>query len=283
MVKLALESTLITHGFNPPRNVEVALLLEEAARKKGCLPQTIGILNGDIRVGLTEEEIISLAEHKGVLKAGVRELPLVLARKLWASTTVSATMRIATANGIPVFSTGGIGGVHPGAWDVSQDILELSRTRMIVVSAGPKAILDLHGTYEMLETYGVTVVGYQTDVMPAFYTRSSGISIPRVDNPEEIAEIYRAAGKLDLPGAVLVFNPIPEAFEIPEEEIEVWRTHALADLEAASITGKGVTPFMLAKMAEHSNERTVVSNIELLRSNVELGAEIALAMGQTAG
>ncbi len=275
-MKIALESTLITHGFSYPKNIEVALLLEDAARSLGCQPQTIAVLAGQIRVGLTEPEIRELASRQGVTKAGVRELPLVLANKGYASTTVSATMRIASNCGIPVFATGGIGGVHPGEWDVSQDILELSRTPMVVVSAGPKAILNLRGTHEMLETYGVTVVGYQTDEMPAFYSRSAGIPISRVNSPQEIVQIYKAAQELKLPGAVLVFNPIPPDYEIPEDQIEKWRDQSLADLQAEGVTGKEVTPFLLSKMAEHSHGRTVDSNIQLLKNNVILGCQIAL-------
>jgi pseudouridine-5'-phosphate glycosidase len=281
-MKIALESTLITHGFSHPKNIEVALLLEDTARSLGCQPQTIAVLDGQIRVGLTEAEIRELASREGVTKAGVRELPLVLASKGYASTTVSATMRIAHNSGIPVFATGGIGGVHPGDWDVSQDILELSRTGMVVVSAGPKAILNLRGTHEMLETYGVTVVGYQTDEMPAFYSRSAGIPISRVNSPQEIVQIYKAAQELKLPGAVLVFNPIPPDYEIPESQIEIWRDQSLADLRDEGVSGKEVTPFLLSKMAEHSQGRTIDSNIQLLKKNVILGCQIALEFNRLA-
>ncbi len=280
---MRLNSTLITHGFPNPKNIEVALLLEETARSQGCQPVTIGILAGEIKAGLTRAEIEQLATRQGVVKAGVRELPLVLARREWASTTVSATMRIASQRGLPVFATGGIGGVHPGQWDVSQDILELSRTSMIVVSAGPKAILDLRGTHEMLETFGVTAVGYQTDEMPAFYTRGCGLPISRVDSPEEIAQVYRTARELKLPGALLVLNPIPAQYEIAEEAIQGWRDQSLADLEAAGVSGKGVTPFLLSRMAEHSQGQTVESNIQLLKNNVILGSRIALALGEGMG
>jgi pseudouridine-5'-phosphate glycosidase len=277
-MKIALESTLITHGFQQPQNLEVAFLLEETARDAGCQPLTIGIIGGQIRVGLTPQEITQLAEHPDVVKAGVREIPVVMAQGRWASTTVSATMRIASQNGISVFATGGIGGVHPGKWDVSQDIVELSRSRMVVISAGPKAILDLPGTSEMLESFGVTVVGYRTERMPAFYTRESGIPISRVDSAEEISQIYRHAEEHDLPGAVLVFNPIPTEFEISEEQIAGWREKALQDLDRAGVTGKAVTPFLLTRMAEHSGGRTVESNIQLLKNNVILGCQIVKAL-----
>ncbi len=278
MKKIALESTLITHGFPKPTNLEVAMRLEETARKMDCQPQTIAIIAGEVRVGLTPDEITALADHADVLKAGVRELPIVIAQRRWASTTVSATMRIAAERGIPVFATGGIGGVHPGRWDVSQDILELSRTPVVVISAGPKAILDLPGTAEMLETFGVTVVGYQTDTMPAFYTRSCGLPIPRVENAAEIAAIYSAARQHNLPGALLVLNPIPPEYEIAEEEINVWRDRALADLQTAGISGKGVTPFLLSRMADLSAGKTVTANIQLIQNNVVLGCQILQAL-----
>jgi pseudouridine-5'-phosphate glycosidase len=278
MMKIALESTLITHGFPKPTNVEVAMLLEDTAREMGCQPQTIGVIDGKIRVGLSRAEIGALADRPEVVKAGVRELPLVQAQRKWASTTVSATMRIAHGQGIAVFATGGIGGVHPGKWDVSQDILELSRTPLVVVSAGPKAILDLPATAEMLETFGVTVLGYQTGEMPAFYTRSCGLPIARVDGPEEIARVYRANRELDLPGAILVFNPIPPAYELSEEMIRVWRNRSLGDAEKAGVSGKEVTPYLLARMADYSGGKTVESNIQLLKNNVQLGCRVVQAL-----
>ncbi len=277
-MELALESTLITHGFPSPTNLEVAFALEKAAREEGCRPKTIGVLAGEIKVGLNEHEIRALAEQKNVVKAGVRELPVVVAQRLWASTTVSATMHIADIHHIPVFATGGIGGVHYGKWDVSQDIIELAKTRMIVVSAGPKAILDLCATQEMLETFGVTTVGFQVDEMPAFYSRSSGLSIQRVSSPQEIAEIYRVKKSLDLGGALLVFNPVPTQYEINNKEVEEWVAKANSDLEEARVTGKQVTPFLLSRMAVHSSNRTILSNIRLLENNVRLGCKIALAL-----
>jgi pseudouridylate synthase len=282
-MNIALESTLITHGFPKPTNIDLAFMLEDTAREMGCQPQTIAVIEGEVKIGLTHAEITALADREGVIKAGVRELPVVIAQKKWASTTVSATMRIASRNRIPVFATGGIGGVHPGQWDVSQDILELSRTPMVVVSAGPKAILDLKGTNEMLETFGVTVVGYQVDEMPGFYSRSCHLPILRVDTPEEIADIYCAARKYDFPGALMVFNPIPKEYELPDDLIEKWRGLALKDLQTKAISGKKVTPFLLSMMAEYSEGRTIKSNIELLRNNVVLACQIrkALAARQT--
>jgi pseudouridine-5'-phosphate glycosidase len=204
----------------------------------------------------------------------VRELPIMLAQKRWASTTVSATARLAYLNKIHVFATGGIGGVHPGPWDVSMDLMELSRTPIVVVSAGPKAILDLPGTYEILETIGVTVVGYQVDEMPAFYSRSSGIGLPRANDPAEIADMLMQSRKLGLTNAILVFNPIPAQDELSNEEVERWKNLSNQDLAAAGVSGKQVTPFLLARMAHHSEGRTVKSNRSLLENNVLLATQI---------
>jgi pseudouridine-5'-phosphate glycosidase len=278
---IALESALITHGLPRPLNIEVALQLQAVAEDHGCQAKTIGIIGGEIRVGLSEDDMKLLAEQRDIVKAGVREIPLVVAQKLWASTTVSATARIANLNGIHAFATGGIGGVHPGRWDVSQDIIELSRTRIVVVSSGPKSILDLQATYEMLETFGVTVVGFRTEEMPAFYSRSSGIALPRVHDTDEIADIYRSLESLGLPGAVLVFNPIPGEYEIANAEFEEWLRRSVADLTATGVSGKDVTPFLLRKLAEYSGGRTVASNVELLKANVRLACEIAISLRES--
>lgn len=277
-MKVALESTVITHGLPYPDNVRTALALEQIVREHGGEPATIAVIDGQARIGLTESEIESLAQAQGVIKAGVRELPVVMARRQTASTTVSATARLACLRGIPVFATGGIGGVHPGPWDVSQDLYELARTPEIVVCAGPKAILDLRETAEMLETLAVTSVAYQADEMPAFYSRSSGIPAARADSPEEIAAMYQAQRQLRLPGALLVLNPIPAEFELDGGDVERWTALANADLEAAGVSGKGVTPFLLARMAHHSQGATVRSNQALLESNVRLACRIVAAL-----
>ncbi|MCX6053366.1 MAG: pseudouridine-5'-phosphate glycosidase [Chloroflexi bacterium] len=277
-MRVALESTVITHGLPFPQNVETALAMEKIARDHGGVPATIGVLDGKIRIGMSEAEIQRLAKEEHVLKAGVRELPIVIAQKGCASTTVSATARLAQLNGISVFATGGIGGVHPGAWDVSQDLFELARTSIVVVSAGPKAILDLPGTYEMLESIGVTVVGYQTDEMPAFYSRSSGIAIPRAASADEIARMLATARELGLTNAILIFNPIPTEHELSTEEVDQWKKRSLEDLDRSEISGKGVTPFLLSRMAFHSQGRTIVSNRSLLENNVLLATEIGLAI-----
>jgi pseudouridine-5'-phosphate glycosidase len=274
MMKVALESTVITHGLPYPQNVETALSMENIVRENSGVPVTIGVLAGKIKIGMTADEIERMAKEENVFKAGVRELSIMLAQKRWASTTVSATARLAYLNKIHVFATGGIGGVHPGPWDVSMDLMELSRTPIVVVSAGPKAILDLPGTYEILETIGVTVVGYQVDEMPAFYSRSSGIGLPRANDPAEIAEMLMQSRKLGLTNAILVFNPIPAQYEISNEEVEAWKNLSNQDLADAGVSGKQVTPFLLARMAHHSEGRTVKSNRSLLENNVLLATQI---------
>jgi len=277
-MKVALESTVITHGLPYPDNLHTAFALEQIVRELGCEPVTIAVIHGRVRIGLNAEEIESLARAQGVIKAGVRDLPAVIARGQTASTTVSATARLASLYGIPVFATGGIGGVHPGRWDVSQDLTELARTAEIVVCAGPKAILDLPGTAEILETLAVTSVAYQTDEMPAFYSRTSGIPAARVDSPEEIAAIYRAQRELRLPGALLVFNPIPAENELSTSEVERWTALSNADMKSAGVTGKEITPFLLTRMAFHSKGATVRSNQALLENNVRLACRIAAAL-----
>ncbi len=274
-MKVALESTVITHGLPYPDNVRTALALEGIVREQGGQPFTIAVLGGRVRVGLSVEDIEALARAEGVLKAGVRELPAAIARGQTASTTVSATARLAYLHGIPVFATGGIGGVHPGSWDVSQDLYELARTPEIVVCAGPKAILDLPATAEMLESLAVTSVAFQTDEMPAFYSRGSGIPAARADSPQEIAAIYRAQRELGLPGALLVFNPIPAEFELDAGDVERWTALSNADLKAAAVSGKAVTPYLLGRMAAHSQGATVYSNQALLENNVRLACRIA--------
>lgn len=277
-MRVALESTVITHGLPYPENVETAFAMEKIVRNHGGIPATIGILDGEVKIGMTEQEVLRLAKEESVYKAGVRELPYVIARKACASTTVSATSRLAYMNGIDVFATGGIGGVHPGEWDVSQDLFELSRDPIVVVSAGPKAILNLRGTSEMLESLGVTTVGYQTDEMPAFYSRKSGIPILRVDTPQEIAEILLTSRSMGLTNTVLVFNPIDIEHELSNEEVDRWKELSNQDLEKSGVHGKGVTPYLLSRMAFHSNGRTVVSNRSLLENNVSLACEIANAI-----
>lgn len=281
-MEIALESTVISHGFTKPKNIEVAFEMVRIAEELGCIAKIIGIVKGKIKIGLTKEEIHSLALREDVLKVGVREIPIAIAKRGWASTTVSATLRIASMEGIKVFATGGIGGVHEiNNWDVSQDIVELSRTEMIVVSAGPKSILNLQATNEMLETFGVTVIGFKTDEMPAFYGRHSSIPIVRVNTTEEIVAIFEAKKSLGIPGAVLVFNQIPEEYAIPNEKIKEWLKKAREEVAKNSVIGKNLTPFILKKLAEYSNGQTVKSNIELLKNNIRLACEVALLLEKT--
>jgi pseudouridylate synthase len=277
-MEIALESTVFTHGFDFPHNIDIAMKLEQVARDNGCQPRTIGIINGEVKIGLSEKEVKDLANHDHVLKAGVRELGYVIGKKLWSSTTVSATMRLAAANKIKAFATGGIGGVHHGTWDVSQDIMELSRTRIIVVSAGPKSILDLATTSEMLESFGVLTVGYKTDEMPAFYSRKSGISVLPVDSVGEVVRIYESMKTVGVKSGLLVLNPISEEHEIPNADVEKWVVRANIELKENHITGKQVTPFLLRKLAEYSDGRTIQSNKMLLENNVRLGCQILKAI-----
>ncbi|MGJ8455314.1 pseudouridine-5'-phosphate glycosidase [Pseudothermotoga sp. U03pept] len=272
---VALESTVIAHGLPKPKNVETAMELEAVVRRHDCTPKTIAIVAGEVRIGLSSEEIQEIGTREDVMKVGVSEIPVAVALKRWAATTVSATVRLAYLSGIKVFATGGIGGVHSTKdWDVSQDLIELSRTRMIVVCAGPKSILDLRSTVEMLETFQVTAVGYRTDRLPAFYCRSTSIPITKVESVEEIVSIFLSKESFDLPGSVLVFNPIPERYEIDEVEFKKWHQLAEKDLEWSNVKGKDLTPFLLSRLAHYSDGRTVESNIELLKNNVNLACQI---------
>ena len=273
---VALESTVIAHGLPYPTNLEVAKKMEEAVQKEGAIPATIGILDGEIIVGMTEDEIKKLTESSPV-KTGVREIPYVVGKKLSGDTTVSATVRIASMSRIEVFVTGGIGGYHRGVLDISQDLIELSRTRAVVVSAGAKSILDLEKTVELLETLGVVVVGYKTDEFPAFYTRKSGIKLNMiVDSVEEIISIYKEMKSMNYPGSLLVANPIPKEDEINPKVLEDWIEKAEREAEKQNISGKQLTPFLLSKLAEYSGKKTVEANISLLLNNAKLGAKIAV-------
>ncbi|MCD6449964.1 MAG: pseudouridine-5'-phosphate glycosidase [Thermotogaceae bacterium] len=275
---VALESTVIAHGLPYPANLEVARKMEEVIRKEGAIPATIGILNGEIIVGMTEEEVKKLIEASPK-KTGVREIPYIAGKKLSGDTTVSATVRIASMAGIDVFVTGGIGGFHRGVFDISQDLIELSRTGAIVVSAGAKSILDLQKTVELLETLGVVVVGFKTDEFPAFYTRESGIKLNmRVDSIEEIVSIYKEMKEMNYTSSLLVVNPVPEENEIAPGKLENWIKKAEKEAMERKISGKELTPFLLSKLAEYSGKETVKANIALLLNNAELGAKIAIEL-----
>ncbi|SHN70324.1 pseudouridine-5'-phosphate glycosidase [Fervidobacterium gondwanense DSM 13020] len=272
---VALESTVIAHGLPFPHNVETAKLLEEIARSEGVVPATIGVLKGEVIIGMTEEEINKMLEDEP-LKIGTREIPYVVGLKKSAATTVSATMRFSKLAGIDVFATGGIGGVHVGDWDVSQDITEMAKTDVIVVSAGCKSILDVKKTIEFMETFQITVLGYRTDKFPIFYEGLSDFKLDHtVQNAEEIAKIFKAKKELSIEGSILVANPIPEEYIVPESEVEGYIQQALKECSEKGITGKGVTPYLLSRVAELSNYRTLKANIELLKNNVRLACQIA--------
>mgnify|MGYP004471722427 FL=1 len=284
---IALESTIISHGMPYPQNVETALRCEAVARENGAEPATVAVIGGRLCAGLTEEEIDYLGRegHK-VTKASRRDLPALVAEKKDGATTVAATMIIAAMAGIPVFATGGIGGVHRGAettMDISADLEELAHTPVAVVCAGAKAILDLGLTLEYLETKGVPVLGYGTKELPAFYTRQSGFSVDyRVDSPEEIARFIQAQRAMAYPGGLLVTNPIPEQYAMPLEEINAAIDQAIAESKAQGVKGKETTPFLLARVSELTGGESLASNIQLVLNNVRLGAQVAVALKNNA-
>ncbi|ABR31092.1 Indigoidine synthase A family protein [Thermosipho melanesiensis BI429] len=270
-----MESTVIAHGLPYPENLEVFSRLEEIVYSNGCIPATVGVLKGKVKVGLSKEEVIELVEDDPI-KVGTRELPYAVALKKSAATTVSSTARIANLAGIEVFATGGIGGVHRGPWDVSQDILELAETSIIVVSAGGKSILDVKKTLEFLETFQILTVGYKTEYFPMFYNGLSKEKIYRVDSEEKIADIFVQKRKLGIKSAILVANPIPKEFEISGEEVEKYLE--IIEKEMEGVKGKEVTPYLLKRLVELSNGRTLKSNIKLLENNVELACKIAQSL-----
>lgn len=281
---VALESTIIAYGFPYPANLECALEAERAARDEGAVPATIAVVDGEARVGLSASDIERLATEPGVVKASTRDLGSLLALGQTGATTVAATMAIAARAGIRVFATGGIGGVHRGGaktLDVSADLEELARTRVAVVCAGAKSVLDIGLTLEYLETRGVPVLGYRTDEFPAFYSRSSGLPVNvRVEHPDVVARILRVRDDLDLPGGEVVANPIPAEHEVPGAELEAWIGAALAEAERAGVSGKAVTPFLLARIHEWSGGASERANEELVYSNVRLAARVAAAYHQ---
>jgi pseudouridine-5'-phosphate glycosidase len=276
---VALESTIISHGMPYPQNVEVAKNVEEIIRERGAVPATIAIIDGTMKVGLSEEEIEFMAISKNILKASRMDLPIILAKGFNAATTVAATMIIAELAGIKVFVTGGIGGVHRNAqetFDISADLQELAKTNVAVISAGPKAILDLQLTKEYLETFGVPVIGYQTDELPCFFSRESGINVPyRVETPKEIASIMKTKWDLGLQGGIFIANPIPKEYSLDFEEIDKTIENAIEEAKKRKIKGKELTPFLLSKINELTKGESLKANIELVYNNAQLGAEIA--------
>ena len=280
MPVVALESTVIAHGLPRPQNLETARRLEEIVREAGALPATVAILQGQLRVGLTSEEIQFLAENDEIKKISIRDLPLAVAQKWNGATTVASTSWIADRAGIKVFATGGIGGVHRGSLpDVSGDLPALATTQIIVVCSGAKIVLDLPATREWLETYGITVIGYQCDELPAFYSRRSGLPVDaRVDSPAEVAQIFRTQESLGIKRALLVSVPVPEAFEIPAADLERTLNAALREAERQQVGGRELTPFLLSCMAHTSGGATLRTNIALLENNARVAAQIARAL-----
>ncbi|HRA92972.1 MAG TPA: pseudouridine-5'-phosphate glycosidase [Aestuariivirga sp.] len=279
---VALESTIIAHGMPYSANFEMAQEVEAIIREAGAVPATIAIIGGAIKVGLTTSELKKFAvDGLKITKVSTRDLPFVMAQKVDGATTVASTMRIAAMAGIHVFATGGIGGVHRGAeksFDISADMMEFAESNVAVVTAGAKAILDLALTLETLETLGVPVVGYGTDDFPAFYSRASGHAVPmRCDTPEEVAGLMKAKWGMGLKGGIVVANPIPLEHEIMAAEIAPVIEKAVAEAARQNVTGKNVTPFLLARLAEVTGGRSLKANMALVRHNARIGAEIAKA------
>jgi pseudouridine-5'-phosphate glycosidase len=305
-----LESTVISHGRPYPHNIHLALRLEEIVRAGGARPATIGIIGGEIVVGLDRGQIEHLATAADVRKVSRRDLPIVVARKQDGATTVATTSWAAHRAGIQVFATGGIGGVHrTGSWkpeagtapsnlqpptsnlqlptsnllstDISADLPELAQTPVLVVCAGAKAILDLPATLEWLETHGVTVVGYGTDRFPAFYSRDSGLPVDVcADTAEEVAALFRAQRALGLPCGMLVTVPVPAEFELPADQAEAAIGQALSEAAAQGIHGRALTPFLLSRISELTGEASLRANLALLENNARVAAEIAVALAQ---
>jgi pseudouridine-5'-phosphate glycosidase len=279
---VALESTIVAHGMPWPRNLETALALEADVRAHGAVPATIAVVDGKLAAGMSLGEIERLARGgTAIAKISRRDLPIAVAEGGSGATTVAATMIVAALAGISVFATGGIGGVHRGApvsFDISADLEELARTPVAVVCAGAKAILDLALTLEYLETHGVPVLGYRTRRLPAFYTRDSGFPVDAtLDEPEAVARVMHAKWRLGLGGGLVVANPIPAAFELSRERVEAATGQALDDARAQGIGGKALTPFLLARINALTAGESLRSNVELVRNNARLAAQIAVA------
>jgi pseudouridine-5'-phosphate glycosidase len=278
---VALESTIIAHGMPYPDNVTTAKLVESVIRDHGAVPATIAIMNGVCKVGLTEAELEDIARAPHVAKVSRRDIGHVISTKTLGATTVASTMYIASLAGIKVFVTGGIGGVHRGGettMDISADLEELSQTGVAVVCAGAKSILDLPLTLEVLETKGVPVIGYQTDVLPAFYTKESDIEIPiRMDSPVDIAALMNAHWNVGIPSGVLIANPIPDAYSMSKQTIDHAIEKAIQEAKDKGITGKEVSPFLLSAIKEITGGSSLKANIELVLNNAKLGSQIAIA------
>ena len=277
---VALESTILSHGMPYPQNLDFGRKVEQIIRDEGCVPATIAILDGKMKVGLNEEELERMCHADGVGKVSRRDLATYLATGMPGATTVTTTMIVAAYAGIRFFATGGIGGVHRGAettMDISADLEELASTPVMVVCAGAKSILDLGLTLEYLETKGVPVLGYQTSELPAFYTRKSGFGVDyRMDSPAELAAAFKAQNDMELGGGMLVTNPIPEEYAMPKDVIDAAIDKAIAECNAQGIKGKETTPFLLARVAELTGGDSLASNIQLVYNNAKLTALTAV-------
>ena len=275
---LVLESTLISHGLPYPDNVNLMKDIFSICEGMNVQPAVIGMIKGVAKIGLNQEEIELLARADNVNKLSTRDIAMAAAGKQNGATTVAATISLAEQAGLKIFSTGGIGGVHRNfvnTLDVSADLYQLAKSSMIVISSGAKAILDLSKTLEALETLAVQVIGYRTAFFPAFYSRSSEFKIPEIRSAAEIVEIFRIGAKLGLESSVLVCNPVPDEFNIPYDEIEVYISEAVREAERKRLSGKEITPFLLQKLVSLSDGRTLHTNIALIKNNVKLGCMIA--------
>jgi len=279
---VALESTVIAHGLPRPQNLETACRLETIVRDAGATPATIAILDGQLCVGLDQDQIKQIAERDHIRKISTRDLAIAVANKWNGGTTVASTIWIAHRTGIKVLATGGIGGAHRGLLpDVSADLTELARSPLVVVCSGAKIVLDLPATREWLETNGIAVVGYQCDEMPAFFSRRSGLSIDaRVDSPDEVARLFKAQRALGIDSALLVTVPVPADAEVPGERLETILNESLLEAERKQIAGREVTPFLLSRMQEQSEGATLRANLALLENNARVAAEIARAVSE---
>lgn len=277
---VALESTIISHGMPYPQNVKMAKKVEQIIKEQGAVPATIAIMNGKIKIGLSDSDLEILAKEKNVEKVSRRDLASVISRKVMGATTVASTMILADMAGIQFFVTGGIGGVHRGyeeTLDVSADLEELAKTNVTVICAGAKAILDLPRTMEYLETKGVPVIGYKTNVLPAFYTSESDISLSlHAKETKEIAQLVYTKNDLSLSGGVLVVNPIPDKYSLSSAYINGIIEKAIADSVKENIDGKNVTPYLLAKIVEKTQGKSLTANLELVYNNALVGAQIAV-------
>ena len=276
---VALESTIITHGMPYPHNRDTALMIEATVRDNGAVPATIAVIDGALHIGLEHDAIDNLAQASDVMKLSRADLAVAMSRGVTGSTTVAATMMAATRAGIRVFATGGIGGVHRGAeqsFDISADLTELSQTSVTVICAGAKAILDLPKTFEVLETLGVPVMSYQHEQIPAFWSRDSGIDAPLVAKDiQDIVQFMNMRAALDIKGGILITNPLPIEAEIPREEMEGYIKKAITDAESAGIRGKDVTPWLLGRIVDITDGRSLSSNKALINNNAALAARIA--------